>query len=71
MGITEYSKISVVSDGVLRFGIAMDSVVSVSEFDTEIPKVNGNLENKVQFIEHLFKTDTVTVYKPEQSELKK
>ncbi|HEX5350006.1 MAG TPA: chemotaxis protein CheW [Trichococcus sp.] len=58
MQITENSKIIVVSDNELRFGIAVDSVVSVSEFDEELPTVNGNVENKVQYIEHLFKTDT-------------
>lgn len=58
MEITEHSKIIVVSDNDLRFGIAVDSVVSVSEFDDELPTVNGNVENKVQYIEHLFKTDT-------------
>lgn len=58
MEISDQSKIIVVSDNELRFGIAVDSVVSVSEFDTEIPTVNGNVENKVQYIEHLFKTDT-------------
>lgn len=58
MEITENSKIIVVSDNELRFGIAVDSVVSVSEFDEELPTVNGNVENKVQYIEHLFKTDT-------------
>jgi len=58
MEITENSKIIVVSDNELRFGIAVDSVVSVSEFDEELPTVNGNIENKVQYIEHLFKTDT-------------
>lgn len=58
MEITEHSKIIVVSDNDLRFGIAVDSVVSVSEFDEELPTVNGNVENKVQYIEHLFKTDT-------------
>jgi chemotaxis signal transduction protein len=58
MEITENSKIIVASDNELRFGIAVDSVVSVSEFDEELPTVNGNVENKVQYIEHLFKTDT-------------
>ncbi|WP_107995666.1 chemotaxis protein CheW [Trichococcus paludicola] len=58
MEITENVKIIVVSDNELRFGIAVDSVVSVSEFDEELPTVNGNVENKVQYIEHLFKTDT-------------
>lgn len=58
MEITENSKIIVISDNELRFGIAVDSVVSVSEFDEELPTVNGNVENKVQYIEHLFKTDT-------------
>ena len=58
MEITENAKIIVVSDNELRFGIAVDSVVSVSEFDEELPTVNGNVENKVQYIEHLFKTDT-------------
>ena len=58
MEITEHAKIIVVSDNELRFGIAVDSVVSVSEFDEELPTVNGNVENKVQYIEHLFKTDT-------------
>ena len=58
MEITENSKIIVVSDNELRFGIAVDSVVSVSEFDEELPTVNGIVENKVQYIEHLFKTDT-------------
>lgn len=58
MEITENSKIIVVSDNELRFGIAVDSVISVSEFDEELPTVNGNVENKVQYIEHLFKTDT-------------
>lgn len=58
MEITENAKIIVVSDSELRFGIAVDSVVSVSEFDEELPTVNGNVENKVQYIEHLFKTDT-------------
>jgi purine-binding chemotaxis protein CheW len=58
MAITEHSKIIVVSDKDLRFGVAVDSVVSVSEFDADLPTVNGTVENKVQYIEHLFKTDT-------------
>lgn len=58
MEIADNSKIIVVSDDELRFGIAVDSVVSVSEFDEELPTVNGNVENKIQYIEHLFKNDT-------------
>lgn len=58
MESTDHSKIIVVADNELRFGISVDSVVSVSEFDAELPTVNGNVENKVQYIEHLFKTDT-------------
>lgn len=58
MESTDQSKIIVVSDNELRFGIAVDSVVAVSEFDTEIPTVNGNVENKIQYIEHLFQTES-------------
>lgn len=58
MESTNHSKIIVVADNELRFGISVDSVVSVSEFDEALPTVNGNVENKVQYIEHLFKTET-------------
>jgi len=58
MESTNHSKIIVVADNQLRFGISVDSVVSVSEFDEALPTVNGNVENKVQYIEHLFKTET-------------